>query len=697
MQYKKIQFNLLPNGKFTKRKGRELPQIEASALVDIIRKDTESLKARKEYEKKGRTPAYDRIKSKLKAFQPGEGYAVLDAENLSEENLRLLDKHKKHILLSGRSVNGLDRFFVIPTNNPKEVEKFFALSSSKGQASNDRIRYIANDPDVYFNPKAEVFMATEPQDKEEYSPSLAPQYYVEATMEGEGLDNGKALSVFMYKRNRMSFDQTVTELEKAEFDSASLKTKKDRLAYYKKWETMFQENQGPTIRIGSSKKEVQVEEDGQINVKKIRDNLPGTPRKVTDVEFARLVLNGLVSAYIPVELAYYTKRLQPVAHSIFFVGEPSSGKGYIETASLPILDVLDSCDEEVREWREDNFSGVVSVRGQVKSDAKSEVRGNLNDSKKKLPNLTLSWGFEGSSAAMLRSLSEIGRCLIMSSDFASTEGSLIQKYNSGLLADILKITEGERITKVNNKSEYSTGKVIVKDYAGSVIVAGTPGAISSMAAKYAPNGFASRFLYVEVEESDDDKEALRECPDVSKFFTKDMILNLLQDKKPIIASYDEPGWIKELKKYLKSEEAYGPKNNPLYKNVNRGVRDSIKRAAIERWIKGERKDFYMERKEIEKQLEYFYLSQRFIDTWADNKTDFRGNSLMSANIKSAPTEEVDISELHLRHGVSISPADRKKIVTVWKNNRYNTTATAMLCQVSTKTILKVLRKEGANK
>lgn len=601
----------------------------------------------------------------------------------------------KYILAKFRSVGGSGWAVVVKLpdglrtdewrDSRKAIQAQHGIVSNERQIANDRPRFVSYDPDIVVNWSALPFPAVQVQKAEHIqsgSHGEGAQLYVAAKTGLQFLDNDTALSVFSYLRNSAySFEETVEILESLPFKSRTLATKKSRARYYEKWERQYGDNY-PLARVVIHAKKLKPAEEPKkksepvvLNIEEPADNT------ISDEEQIRLTIGSVLAPYLPIDINYFGK-LMPATTSTVFVGSPSSGKGYINTAIEALDDITEEIEEQLYQWRIDYYTGLVSINGK-------EIHTPVDEKKahRLMPNLSLKWGFQGTEAALLGMLSEVPTVLIHASDFASAIAGMGKDFNSGLIATLLQLTEGEIIDKVNKKQEiYGKTKFKLKNYRAGMVVGGTPDDVVRIFSKNLNNGLVSRILFAVLRESNSDKTMLMKQPKLDKHVSPELIFKTITGDQALIqATYDED-WTDKLKAELMEEY-----EGPLRHCVRRGVRDAIKRAAVEAWLDGERKSFKLSRKDIEKQMEYFYKSQKFVETFQDYETDRWGQNNISQKIKEGK-DLVYGKAIEVKSGVRISDKEAKAVLEVYQELKGNATATARAFGISRQTLYRMLKR-----
>ncbi len=604
----------------------------------------------------------------------------------------------KHILTKFRSIGGLGWAVIVPLPTELEPEAWrdarkaiqtkWGIVSNERQIANDRVRFVSYDPEIKVNWSA-VPIEVPALDQEHYGSQHGEggRLYEEAKNNNQPLDNDTALSVFSYLRSTaLSHEETVEAMEALPFKSKTLATRPAREKYYEKWERQYGESY-PVAKVvikGTKQQaEVKQSEPTFINTEETTDEIT-----VSDAEQVDLTVAAVIAPYIPLDINYFGD-LKSVAHATLFVGSPSSGKGYINKAVTALDDITERVDERLIDWRIDYHSGLVKVNGHAVEPAEDQDEKKI---RRALPNLFLHWGFQGSEASLLGAISEIGTVLMHSSEFSASVAALGQEHNKGLMSTILMLTEGETIQKILKRND-AFGKTAfkLKGYRAGLVLGGTPGTVRNFfgTAAALDNGIVSRILFIALADSKEDKKALMVKPDIGKYLNEEQVYKTVTGSIDRIPVGFDTKWIQKLKVELKTEY----EGTPMEHCVFRGVRDSIKRAAVFAWMAGERKKFNLTRKDIEVQLQYFYKSQKLVEAFQDVETDRWGMSLMSQKIQTGK-EIVNGKAVQIHNGIKVSEKDAKAIADIYSKTGNNISQTAILLKTSRMTIVRILKRMG---
>ena len=596
---------------------------------------------------------------------------------------------KKHILCKARSVGGEGYFVIVPLKEKdpdkwievrRLLQKQHGIPSNARQIANDRPRFVSYDPDIEINWNA---VPMEPEKETNVDPgfisddvakiSEAEQLFTSAKDEnGTPLGNDTALVVFSYLRaSGRIFEQAVEEIEACRFKSKSMGTPKKRAKYYEKWEKQYAESWESPGEDEPTPDAVQVP---QIKVSDLKIEEPKVVEDcISDADYVRMVKAAAIAPFIPLQIEYFGTTMG-VGHSNIFIGASTSGKGYINRVGMNIDDMIEPIEQQLINWRLDYH-----IEFNDMDEAKA---------KKYIPNISPIWGFNGSTAALIATLSEIPTVLVYAQEFAVAMASM-ERDGGDIVSTLLAIIEGEYINKVLKRADsFGKTRFRLKNYQAGVLIGGTEEDVISIFSKYTTNGLANRFLFLRLRDSLKDKTELIEKPMLEKHVTPETIFKTITGAMPRIqANYDQD-WVNKVK--LQLSEQY--QENPiLLAGVRRGVRDAIKRAAALAWLDGERKTFKLSNKDIEAQIKFLHMSQNFVDSFVEYKTDRWDKSLVSNNIQTG-AQIAKRMVMNIQNGVTIGKADAMKIIETLKINGGNVARTGRQLGLSRRTIYNVVER-----
>lgn len=174
-----------------------------------------------------------------------------------------------------------------------------------------------------------------------------------------------------------------------------------------------------------------------------------------------------------------------------------------------------------------------------------------------------------------------------------------------------------------------------------------------------------------------------------QYLSKDWFVKLAQEYKPITVTYDT----KMLDRMrAKLHEDY--EGTTAYDSIRRGLRNCLRRAAVQLWINGERKKFHITKDLFDWQIVQLRKSLDYIDTFQDDETDRWGNNMLSQKMKDVKmiqsNKVIDIGGSRAQQGKLLSSDQVSMIKKIYKETS-SVTETAKRCRCSRQTVYRILK------
>lgn len=230
--------------------------VESMTNDEKLKKKTELVRrsyavyAKSKSEKDKKKYSRDKVKH-LSAFRTGTGFnnrpqglITLDVENLEPHQKAALERDKESIVMSGTSVNGIDKFAVFRVRQPKDEKEFtafaqalhkrFGIPSTDDQTSPDRLRFLVHQR------KGELYVNADAK------PLLVDKFGLDA-VKTELLDNGKALSTYCTLRHSYTKETALAMLEEYPISKTSKTITLESLpTWCEKWEGQYKNDRWAT-------------------------------------------------------------------------------------------------------------------------------------------------------------------------------------------------------------------------------------------------------------------------------------------------------------------------------------------------------------------------------------------------------------------------------------------------------------------
>lgn len=569
-----------------------------------------------------------------------------------------LDIPKKFILARCKSIGGTGEMIIMrtPSENREQYRRWiqYKYNFKDGQTSDDRCRFVSWDPDIKVNWKAEIDLDTyDPnwQDQmtvaaSEHNPSLAPEYYQQAKDKLVPLDNTTALAVYSWLRHRsISHMETTKLLEECLFKTTgSMTTKQKRLRYYQKWAQQYE----PEFPIPIKQiKTVAVQSDPIVNLEKLLNKLEGEYEPdwyCTDDEQIDVMLQTALGPFVPLHIDWFDKQIS-VCTGTVLSGPPSSGKGTIHDMIKPFIKEFNKVSFELSEH-------VVETIMNIKLTDDKKAR-------KLVPNISTVLGFDSSDAALYGSLSEVRCMLLYGNEIGALIGSSKAEHNNTRIASILSFLEGESTVKMLKKNDlYGKTQFLIDEPLFGLLSGGTPETVAQYFSKHIDDGLVSRILFLVLKPTDlFNQKTFKKVNPVDHINSEDLLRFVKGDYKTQLVSYNS-NHVEKIKRQLHDRYL----KTAAYSGILRGIRNCIKRSAVQLWIEGQRKKFFIPNESLDWQVNVLIKSLDYINSFSEHSTDRFGRSTFNDNLKLIT--QIDSGQyVPVQHGIAI---DKKTVQAIKK-------------------------------
>jgi hypothetical protein len=647
------------------RKGVELPSMSMYDIISGFIKGKWKLDVNKVRQYKRGTPQYDKAKTNLVGFQFQNDLPLwsVDLEKVGNPI------PKESIFLDALSSGGRDRFLLvkIPYGSKESMEEYkklqehFNVESTKGQHSFDRLRYTTYDQslDVNWNAKDLVIdVETTKSDSPPLWKTINPE---------DSLNHDTAHALFKHLRFSKPLDVVLKIMEGRNYEgSKSMATPKSRKKWYTKWEREFLKSKEdePVIK----------------QLAKLRQTKVSPPIKVddepdfycTDDEQTAIMVQTTLGPFAPMKIKYFNEWL-PVSTGTVLVGPPSSGKGTINKIVQPLIGVMNEIDNEMMDYFSEDYANVKNI--------------TIEKSRKLIPNISPIVDFSSSIASVVGSMSEFNRMLMYGTEIKQLISSSKSEHNSTMLSSILALIEGEGGAKMLKKNElYGKTKFYVKEPVFGLLSGGTPTTVMDYFANHVEDGLVSRLLFLVLRAGDLLTEKKFNIPNLSEIIDNDYMLKLAKGQVKIRNIEHDIKFENKLRQELHEEF----KDRPfVYDCLRRGLRNCIKRAAVQMWYDGSSKSKIPD-ENIHWQLGIMRKSLAYIETFQDHERDRYGNNMLGEKLKMV--KAIDAGKIvQVTHGVSLSRNQIEFIKELYSNGK-SQSQIAREIGCSRRTIINVLGK-----
>ena len=653
---------------YTRRKGIELRTMELGSIVDGWKQGLWKSEVSMVRKHKRGSKHYDNAKLQLTGFRFQDDLPLwsVDLEKIGNPI------PNEHIFVDSLSAGGKDRFLLvmIPYGSKEFMEGYrnrlqqhFKVVSTKGQQSYDRIRYTTFDPKIEVNWNATpIDLDFEEDLHEEHEPlwkSIKPD---------DALNHDTAHALFKHLRHTKTFGSVLHIMEGRSYEgSKSMHSAESRKKWYRKWEKEFEQSKADEPIIKQLAKLRQTVETPPIE---IIDDEPDY--YCTEKEQTAIMVQTVLGPFAPIRIKYFDEWCN-VATGTVLVGPPSSGKGTINKIVQPLIGIMNDIDNEMMDYFSEDYATIKNT--------------TIEKSRKLIPNISPIVDFSSSIAAVLGSMSEFNRMLMYGTEIKQLISSSKNEHNSTMLSSLLALIEGEGGAKMLKKNElYGKTKFFVKDPTFGLLSGGTPSVVMDYFANHIEDGLVSRLLFLVLRGGDLLNEKKFRIPDLSKNVDGEFILKLAKGQVKVKNVEHSIKYEEKLRLELHTEFKERPF---VYDCLRRGLRNCIKRAAVQMWYEGSNKTKVADEL-IAWQIGVMKKSLAYIETFQDHEKDKFGNNTMGEKLKLV--KAIDAGKLvKVSHGVALSRAQVEFIKELYNNGK-NQSQIAKEIGCSRRTIVNVLKR-----
>lgn len=528
---------------------------------------------------------------------------------------------KKYILARFRSVGGFGEAIIVRTPSENRKEYRIALQNKygfkDGQVNDDRCRYVSYDPKIQINWQAEIDMDVNTNEEvEDDQHSLAPEYFRKAKAQDEPLDNTTALAVYSWFRHRsIGHKKTIDEMEQCLWKTTgTMSTARKREKYYNKW---VQQYDYP-VAIKQLNAVITEEADVKVEVDPEED----VDWYCTEDEQIDVMLQTAISSFVPLHFRWRGKKVS-VCNSTVLSGPPSSGKGTIHDMVGPLLKQANEIAFELGTWVKEE----IQIKGMDSDTSNADEK----KAKRLVPNIGTVLGFDSSDAAVFGSLSEVRTMLLYGNEIGALVGSSNADHNKTRIASILSFMEGESTQKMLKKNDlYGKTSFYIDEPLFSLLSGGTPESVAGYFSKHIDDGMVSRLLFLVLRPTDIFNQKTYKKVDPTEYVSgQDVLDYVMGGYKTAEVKYDQQHIERKLRILHDIFEG-----TPAYGGIIRGVRNCVKRAAVQLWIDGVRSGFSIPNSYIDWQIGVLIKSMEYVNSFGEYATDRFGRSTLNETLST---------------------------------------------------------------
>jgi len=265
-------------------------------------------------------------------------------------------------------------------------------------------------------------------------------------------------------------------------------------------------------------------------------------------------------------------------------------------------------------------------------------------------------------------------------------GSSKAEHNNTRIATILSFLEGESTVKMLKKNDlYGKTQFIIKKPLFGLLSGGTPETVAQYFSKHIDDGLVSRILFLVLKPTDlFNQKIFKKVNPVDHVDSSDLFKFIKGGYKTQEVTYSG-SHIEKIKRLL--HDRY--QSTPAYTGILRGIRNCLKRSAVQLWIEGERKKFVISNGMLDWQVNVLIKSLDYINSFNEHSTDRFGRSTFNDNLKMVA--QINNGQfVPIQQGVAI---DKKTVQFIKKlyDGGENVTDLARRLGCSRQTIYRILK------